>query len=116
MGVFTQFPQPAFRATSIFAPPVPAATANPNKVVRLGENPPVITPVSPAQQIFGLQGPPANGLSYANGLYYQQSFGGYAASQNYHTPDVNNWELTLAAPANRSTPVEEGDTSGLSAP
>ena len=88
---FTQLPQPDFGATSGFTPTAPSATANPNYVMRLGENPPVLTPDSPTQQVFGLQGPPANGLSFANSLYYQQASAGYAVSQNYHTPYVNNW-------------------------
>ena len=110
---FTQLPQPDFSATAGFTPTVPSATANPTNVMRLGENPPVITPVSPTQQIFGLQGPPANGLSYTNSLYYQQSFGGYAVSQNYHTPYVNNWNLTLAWQANNSTTVEVAYTGAM---
>jgi hypothetical protein len=103
---FTLLPNPDFSATAGFATTVPSATANPNYVMRLGENPPVITPVSPSQQVFGLQGPPANGLSYTNGLYYQQSFGGYAVSQNYHTPYVNNWNFTISWQANSSTTME----------
>jgi hypothetical protein len=110
---FTQLPQPDFSATASFAPTVPSATANTNNVMRLGENPPVITSVSPTQQIFGLQGPPANGLSYLNGLYYQQSFGGYAVSQNYHTPYVNNWNFTIAWQANNSTTVEVAYTGSM---
>ena len=110
---FTQLPQPDFSATAGFAPTVPSATANPTNVMRLGENPPVITPVSPTQQVFGLQGPPANGLSYTNGLYYQQSFGGYAISQNYHTPYVNNWNFTLSWQANNSTTVEVAYTGAM---
>jgi hypothetical protein len=103
---FTMLPQPDFSATAGFASTVPSSTANPTDVMRLGENPPVITPVSPQQQVFGLAGPPSNGLSYTNGLYYQQSFGGYAVSQNYHTPYVNNWNFTISWQANPSTTVE----------
>jgi hypothetical protein len=103
---FTMLPQPDFSATSNFTTTVPSATANPNYIMRLGENPPVITPVSPSQQVFGLQGPPSNGLSYANGLYYQQSFGGFAVSQNYHTPYVNNWNFTISWQANATTTME----------
>ena len=110
---FTQLPQPDFGATSNFTSTVPSATANPSYVMRLGENPPVITPVSPATQIFGAQGPPANGLSYANGLYYQQSFGGFAVSQNYHTPYVNNWNFTLSWQANPTTTVELAYTGSM---
>jgi len=110
---FTMLPQPDFSATAGFATTVPSSTANPNYVMRLGENPPVITPVSPAQQVFGLQGPPANGLSYTNGLYYQQSFGGYAVSQNYHTPYVNNWNFTVSWQANATTTMEIAYTGSM---
>ena len=92
---FTQLPQPDFGATSTFSNTAPnSGTANPNYMMRLGENPPLLSPVTPTQQVFGPQGPPANGLSFANSLYYQQAFGGFAVSQNYHTPYVNNWNFT----------------------
>ncbi len=103
---FTQLPQPDFGATANFSPTAPSATANPNNVMRLGENPPVLTPTSVTGQIYGPQGPPSNGLSFANSLYYQQTFGGYAVSQNYHTPYVNNWNATLSWQAARNTTVE----------
>ncbi len=103
---FTQLPQPDFGATSNFSPTTPSSTANPNDVMRLGENPPVLTPTSVQGQIYGPQGPPSNGISLANSLYYQQSFGGYAVSQNYHTPYVNNWNLHMQWQANRNTTVE----------
>ena len=104
---FSQLPQPDFGATSNFTPTAPgSATANPNYYMRLGENPPLLTPVTPAQQIFGLQGPPANGISFANSLYYQQAFGGFAVSQNYHTPYVNNWNFTVSWQASANTTVD----------
>ena len=103
---FTQLPQPDFGATAGFTPTVPSATANPSNVMRLGENPPVLTPVTPQQQVFGLAGPPSNGLSYTNGLYYQQSFGGFAVSPDYHTPYVNNWNFTVSWQANNTTTIE----------
>ncbi|HUK17137.1 MAG TPA: carboxypeptidase regulatory-like domain-containing protein, partial [Bryobacteraceae bacterium] len=103
---FTQLPQPDFSATSSFTTTTPSSTANPNYVMRLGENPPLLTPTSVQTQIYGPAGPPANGLSFANSLYYQQSFGGFAVSQNYHTPYVNNWNLTLTWQATGSTAVE----------
>ena len=103
---FTQLPQPDFGATSNFSPTAPSATANPNDVMRLGENPPVLTPTSVTGQIYGPQGPPSNGISFANSLYYQQTFGGYAVSQNYHTPYVNNWNATMSWQAARNTTVE----------
>ncbi len=53
-------------------PCLPLRTANPNYVMRLGENPPVLMPETPAQVIFGAAGPPSNGLVYLNSLYYQR--------------------------------------------
>ncbi|HEY3837061.1 MAG TPA: hypothetical protein VGL72_10840, partial [Bryobacteraceae bacterium] len=104
---FTQLPQPDFGATATFSPTTPnSGTANPNYIMRLGENPPLLAPVSPTAQVFGPQGPPSNGLSFANSLYYQQAFGGFAVSQNYHTPYVNNWNLTLSWQATENTTVE----------
>jgi hypothetical protein len=103
---FTQLPQPDFGATSNFSPTTPSSTANTNDVMRLGENPPVLTPTSVNGQIYGPQGPPSNGISFANSLYYQQTFGGYAVSQNYHTPYVNNWNATMSWQAARNTSVE----------
>ena len=43
--------------------------------MRLGENPPVLTQTTVNGQIYGPQGPPSNGFSLANSLYYQQAFG-----------------------------------------
>ena len=70
--------------------------------MRLGENPPVLTPQTPAQAIAA----PANGVVTTNSLYYQQGLGGYAVSANYHTPYVQNWNLTVSWQANSSTTVE----------
>ena len=103
---FSQLPQPDFSATSGFASTVPSSTANPNVVMRLGENPPQLTPTTVAGQIYGAGGPPSNGLSLANSLYYQQSFGGFAVSPGYRTPYVNNWNVTLDWQATGSTVVE----------
>ena len=103
---FTQLPQPDFGANAAFASTVPSTTANPTYVMRLGENPPVTTPTSPANAVYGSGGPPSNGLVSLNSLYYQSGIGGYAVSQNYHTPYVNNWNFTIAWQANRSTTVE----------
>ena len=70
--------------------------------MRLGENPPVLTPSTPAQAIAA----PANGIVTTNSLYYQQGLGGYAVSANYHTPYVQNWNLTVSWQANNSTVIE----------
>jgi len=113
IGGFTQLPQPDFGATAGLATTSPSQTANPANVMRLGENPPVITPVSPNTQIYGPAGPPSNGLSFANSLYYQQSFGGYAISQNYNTPYVENWNLTTSWQVNHNTTMEVGYTGAM---
>jgi hypothetical protein len=103
---FTTLPQPDFGATSTFATVPTSATANPTMVMRLGENPPVLTPATPTTQIYGTAGPPSSGLTYPGGLYYQSSVAAYAVSTNYHTPYANNWNLTLSWQANRSTTME----------
>jgi hypothetical protein len=103
---FTQLPQPDFSATSTYASTVPSSTANPNAVLRLGENPPVIAPTSVSNVIYGAGGVPSNGLVTNNSLYYQAGIGGFAVSQNYHTPYVNSWNTTISWQANASTTVE----------
>ena len=113
IGGFTMLPQPDFGATSTFATTVPSSTANPNNVMRLGENPPVLTSTSVQQQIYGSGGPPSNGLSFANALYYQQTFGGFAISPNYHTPYVNNWNFTISWQTNPKTTMEVAYTGAM---
>ena len=103
---FTQLPQPDFSATSGIASTVPSGTANPTYVMRLGENPPVLPAITTNQVIYGSTGVPTNGLVTLNSLYYQSQVGAFAVSQNYHTPYVNNWNLTTAWQANSSTTVE----------
>lgn len=101
-----RLPQPDFGATANYATQAPSSTANPNNVMRLGYNPPVIIPQTPQQVIFGNAGPPANGLVYANSLYYQSAIGAFAISPNYHTPYVQNWNLTISWQVNSSTTME----------
>ena len=110
---FTQLPQPDFGANAAFASTVPSTTSNPNYVLRLGENPPLLTPTSPANAVYGPGGAPSNGLVLQNSLYYQSGIGGYAVSQNYHTPYVNNWNFTIAWQANRNTTVELAYTGAM---
>ena len=110
---FTQLPQPDFSANSAFPSTVPSATARPQNVLRLGENPPVLTPTTPSGAVFGSSGPPADGLVYLNSLYYQASIGGYAVAQNYHTPYVNNWNFTVSWQANHNTTVEATYTGSM---
>jgi hypothetical protein len=102
----TRLPQPDFGATVGFASTSPSATANSQYVMRLGENPPVIIPQTPDQVINA----PANGLVTTNSLYYQQGVGGYAISSNYHTPYIQNWNLTISWQINHTTTMEIGYT------
>ncbi len=112
---FTQLPSPDFGATSTGFTIIPTATtgsstAQPAYVMRLGENPPVLAPATVQQQVYGSAGAPSNGLSYANSLYYQQTFAGFAVSQNYHTPYVNNWSFLTSWQAAANLAVEFGYT------
>jgi hypothetical protein len=106
IGGARRLPSPDFGATAGFASAVPSQTANPNAVMRLGENPPLIIAQTPEQVISA----PANGLVTTNSLYYQQGLGGYAVSPNYHTPYIQNWNLTISWQANRTTTMEIGYT------
>ena len=98
---FTRLPYPDFGATTNFATTVPSTTANPNFVMRLGENPPVIVGQTPAQAIAA----PPNGLVTLNSLYYQ-GIAGFAISSNYHTPYIQNWNLTTTWQATPATTIE----------
>ncbi len=98
----TRLPNPDFGATSNFASAVPSTTANPSYVMRLGENPPVLSTVSVTQAV----GAPDNGVVTTNSLFYQQGVGGYAVSPNFHTPYVMNWTYSVNWQANRNTTVE----------
>jgi hypothetical protein len=98
----TRLPQPDFGATQAFATTVPSTTANSNYTMRLGENPPLLTPTTPTQAINA----PSNGLVTTNSLYYQSSIGGFAVSQNYHTPYIQDWTLMVSWQVDPSTVVE----------
>ena len=106
VGGANRLPQPDFGATANYTTQAPSSTANPNNVMRLGYNPPVIIPQTEQQVIFGNAGPPSNGLVTANSLYYQNAIGGFAISPNYHTPYVQNWNLTISWQVNSSTTME----------
>jgi hypothetical protein len=73
--------------------------------MRLGENPPLIVPQTPEQVINA----PANGIVGANSLYYQ-GIGGFAISPNYHTPYIQNWNLTISWQIDHNTTMEIGYT------
>jgi hypothetical protein len=107
----TRLPAPDFGATNTFAVGglnattgaiVQSATANPNNIMRLGENPPLLSPVSVAAAVNA----PANGVVTTNSLYYQQGAGAYAISQDFHSPYVQNWNLTLSWQTTKNTTIE----------
>ena len=120
---FTQLPNPDFGATytATTYPTYSSAgvltsgsqTPNPGYVMRLGDNPPVLSPTSINTQVYGPGGAPANGLTYLNSLYLQQTLGGYAVSQGYKTPYVNTWDLLTSWQANRTTVVEVAYTGAM---
>jgi Carboxypeptidase regulatory-like domain len=101
-----RLPSPDFGATVGFPTTVPSGTVNPNYVMRMGENPPLIIPQTPDQVINA----PANGIVTTNSLYYQQGVGGYAVSSNYHTPYIQNWNLTISWQINHTSTLEIGYT------
>jgi hypothetical protein len=96
-----RLPTPDFGATSNFASTIPSTTVNPQYVMRLGENPPVLSGGSVAQTIAA----PSNGIVTTNSLYYL-GIGGFAISPDYHTPYVQNWNLTVAMQLNKTTSME----------
>lgn len=96
-----RLPTPDFGATSNYATTTPSATANPQYVMRLGSNPPVLTGGTPDQNIAA----PSNGFVGLNSLYYL-NVGGFAISPGYKTPYVQSWNLTLSTQLNQSTSIE----------
>ena len=102
---FKRLPSPDFGANATTFSPTTGA-ADSNYITRLGENPPVNQQLNPDQAIFGVGGVPPNGLVYQNSLYYQQSIGGFAVSDNVRTPYSMSWNLAITWLADRKTSVE----------
>jgi hypothetical protein len=98
-----RLPSPDFGATAGSWSPTSGQT-NPAYIMRLGENPPALSPVTPAVAV----GAPANGLLYNAALNSSLNLAGlgYAVSPDYHTPYVQNWNFTLSWQALPSTAVE----------
>ncbi len=98
-----RLPSPDFGATSGAWSPTTGQT-NPNYILRLGANPPVVNLLTPAQAV----GAPADGLLYFNSTNSSLASpgGGYAVSNNYHTPYAQNWNFTISWQANPSTSIE----------
>jgi Carboxypeptidase regulatory-like domain len=100
-----RLPAPDFGGTTSAYSPT-SGQLNPNYLLRLGENGPLINSQTPDQAIFGTLGVPSNGLVTLSSLYFQQSDGAFAVSNNVHTPYVQNWNFTLSWQAGSSTSVE----------
>jgi hypothetical protein len=98
-----RLPTPDFGNTSASYSPT-SGQVNPAYILRLGENGPLVTPLTPTQAI----GAPSNGLLYNAAANSSLNLGGigYAVSSDYHTPYVQNWNLTISWQANSSTSVE----------
>ena len=96
-----RLPTPDFGATNNFATSIPSSTVNPSYVMRLGSNPPVLNIGSVAQVVAA----PQNGVVMQNSLYYA-GIGGFAVSQNFSTPYVQNWNLSVSMQLDRSTSLE----------
>ena len=102
---FTQLPQPDFGATS---------GLRLHRAFRHGE--PELRH-APGRESAGASAdlpqpgdlrPPARRLTacHSQQPLLPARFGGFAVSQNYHTPYVNNWNLTISWQANNTTTVE----------
>ncbi|MBO0720731.1 MAG: TonB-dependent receptor [Blastocatellia bacterium] len=96
---FDRLPRPDFSSSPTYTYPN-ENQVNGGALLRLGSNPPLLTPISPDQAM----GIPANGLNYSGSLNYQ-SFG-YAVSNTFKTPYVQNWNLTIDWEFARNTVIE----------
>jgi hypothetical protein len=98
-----RLPQPDFsNTTNAYSPTT--GQVNPNYIMRLGENPPLLTAITPDQAV----GAPSNGLLYNGTANSSLNIGGlgFAISPDYHTPYVQNWNFTISWQVNSSTSVE----------
>ena len=96
-----RLPQPDFGATSNYTYNS-VQVKDPAYVMRLGENPPVVTPQSVDQAI----GITPDGITYLGSLNYNGV--GFAISNNVRTPYSQNWNLTISWQANGTTSFELG--------
>ncbi|HMD72061.1 MAG TPA: hypothetical protein VKF41_11985, partial [Bryobacteraceae bacterium] len=103
LGGSNRLPSPDFSNTSSAYSPT-SGQANTNYILRLGENPPVINAITPTQAV----GAPANGLLYNGTANSSLGIGGlgYAVSSNFHTPNIQSWNFTIAWQANSTTSIE----------
>jgi hypothetical protein len=103
LGGSNRMPSPDFSNTSSAYSPT-TGQADTNYIMRLGENPPVLNAITPTQAV----GAPANGLLYNGTANSSLGIGslGYAVSNGFHTPYIQNWNLTVAWQVNSSTSIE----------
>jgi hypothetical protein len=81
-----RLPNPDFGAALNYS--TNSGQVDPNYVMRLSSNPPLVKAISPDQYLSI----PSDGLIYLNGI----NIPGFALSHNMGTPYVQNWNLTLA--------------------
>ncbi len=103
LGGANRLPSPDFSYTSSGFSPT-SGQANSSYIMRLGENPPVLNALSPTQSV----GAPADGLLYNSTTNSSLNIGGlgYAVPQNFHTPNVQDWNFTISWQLNSSTTIE----------
>ena len=87
---------PDFGAAANFG--TTSGQVDPNYVMRLSSNPPLIKATSVADYL----NIPKDGLVYQNGI----NIAGFVASQNNHSPLSQNWNLTLAWQLRQSMTIE----------
>jgi hypothetical protein len=92
-------PRPDFSGTQNFN--FSTGQRDPNFVMRLGENPPVIIPQT-VEQAIGV--PSGDGITYLGSLNYSGS--GFAVSQNVKTPYSQNWNFTISTQPSHNFIVE----------
>lgn len=93
-----RLPNPDFGATTSYG--ANAGQTNQNYVMRLSENPPLLTSQS-AGQFLNITG---DGLNYLNSIHYQGT--AFAVSRNVHTPYSQNWNFTISSQLDRATTLE----------
>ena len=96
-----RLPSPDFSATTSAYSPT-SGQRDTTYIMRLGENPPVVTPVPP-DVAFGAT---SNGLLYMSPTNSSLNIGGFAVSPNFHTPYVQSFNFSISWQMKRSTVVE----------
>lgn len=91
-----RLPAPDFGATTTIG--VGSGQTDPNYVMRLSSNPPLLPTVTP-EQVLNI---PADGLVYLGSI----NVPGYAVSAEAGIPYMQNWDLTLSYKLGKNTSVE----------